>query len=449
MKMHLSQIALATQGQVIGEDVLVSHVGSDSRNIQAGELFVALKGEHFDGHDYADQTLKHGASAVMVETEGFAPSVVVKNTRLALGDLAAYWRNQFTIPVIAVTGSNGKTTVKEMLASILKSHLGDEHLLLSTQGNLNNDIGLPMTLLKLEPQHQFAVLEMGMNHLGEIRYLTQLAKPTIALINNASAAHVGEVGSLEDIAQAKAEIYEGLSNDGIALINVEDRFASLWKAKTSHLKQVTFGLHPDADVSARYQLNQQSSAVEIVCKETSLSFNLPVPGLHNVKNALAAATVAIVLGIPNQAIVQGLEHFVGVKGRLQIGRGKSGCCLIDDSYNANPASMKAAVDVLSNYTSPKIFVMGAMAELGNQSSQFHEEVGEYAKSKGIDRLLGFGEMAKFATRKFGEKGQYFETIDALIDFLMSEVQADATVLVKGSRSMRMERVVHALQVNGE
>lgn len=445
--MRLSEAAMATHGQLIGDDVDFCCVGTDSRAIKQGQLFVALKGENFDGHDYAEQSLEQGASAVLVsKASNASPGVLVKDTRLALGDLASHWRAKFDVPVVAITGSNGKTTVKEMLAAILKVAAGDDASVLATQGNLNNDIGLPMTMLNLREQHHYAVLEMGMNHTGELSYLTQLAKPNIALVNNAGTAHIGELGSVEAIAKAKGEIFEGLAKDGIAIINADDVFADLWKKLAEENKQITFGLNAKADVTAKYELQVSSSEVELLTSVGSVKFSLPAPGLHNVRNALASASAALALNISLADIAKGLSEFAGVKGRLQVKQGFAGAKLIDDTYNANPSSMKAAIDVLKASVGQRIFVMGDMGELGVDAPKMHAEIGAYAKEAGIEKLFALGTLTKNAVNAFGSKATYFESLETLADALKQSMGTAVTVLVKGSRSMKMERVVEAVQL---
>ena len=445
--MRLSEAALATDGQLVGVDVEFCCVGTDSRAIKKGQLFVALKGENFDGHEYAAQSLEQGASSVLVsEPLNVGPAVVVKDTRLALGDLAAHWRAKFEVPVVAITGSNGKTTVKEMLAAILKMAAGDDASVLATQGNLNNDIGLPMTMLNLDKQHRYAVLEMGMNHTGELSYLTRLAKPNIALVNNAGTAHIGELGSVEAIANAKGEIFEGLVDGGTAIINADDVFASLWKSLASNHKQVTFGLKAKADVTATYELHAANSDIELITPKGTAKFSLPAPGVHNVSNALAATSAALALNISLEKIATGLSNFAGVKGRLQAKQGFAGAKVIDDTYNANPMSMKAAIDVLKASAGQRIFVMGDMAELGADAASMHAEIGAYAKTAGIEKFYALGALTKNAVTAFGANAIHFETVETLAESLKSMMNAETTVLVKGSRSMRMERVVEAIQL---
>jgi UDP-N-acetylmuramoyl-tripeptide--D-alanyl-D-alanine ligase len=441
--MHLSEAARATQGQLIGNDVLFTSVGTDSRNLAAGQLFVALRGEHFDGHAYAVPALEQGAAAAMVSsaTPGLAAGVVVQDTRLALGDLAAHWRRKFDIPLAAITGSNGKTTVKEMLASILRAEAGAEDRVLATEGNLNNDIGLPLTLLKLRHQHRYAVAEMGMNHRGEIRYLTRIGAPTVALVNNAGTAHIGELGSVEAIAQAKGEIFEGLSQGGVAVINVDDAYAPLWQALAAPHRIATFGLEQPADVTATYRLESGHSAVALKTPVGEVTFDLPSPGLHNVRNALAAATVALAMGASLTSVAQGLSRFGGAKGRLQYKTGLHQATVIDDTYNANPASMRAAIDVLASHAGKRILVLGDMGELGQDAADMHADIGTYAKGQGIDTLLTLGTLSAHMVTAFGQGARHFDTPEAIADALVGMMDQNTVVLVKGSRFMKMERVV--------
>ena len=442
--MMLSDIAKAVGGQLIGADVLCESVGSDSRHIAKKQLFVALKGEHFDGNSYALEAIKQGAAAVLVSDANTQarPAVVVPDTRLALGSLAKYWRNKFTLPLIGVTGSNGKTTVKEMLAAILTAANKN---VLATQGNLNNDIGMPMTLLQLRKHHDVAVIEMGMNHLGEIDYLTHIAQPTVAVINNAGIAHIGELGSRENIARAKGEIFAGLTSNGVAVINADDDFADYWKSLNKNRKIITFGLQAQADVTASYQEIDGLSQTQLTTPTGSVSFTLGILGKHNVGNALAASACAVALGISNADIASGLSIAKTAKGRLQRKAGFNAAALIDDTYNANPDSMKAAIDVLALQKTSTIFVMGDMAELGVDAAQMHSEIGAYAKQKGIQALFTFGEHSQLASQTFGEHAQHFASIETLAKGLKQIMQANTTVLVKGSRFMQMERVVSLIE----
>ncbi|HEY5928935.1 MAG TPA: UDP-N-acetylmuramoyl-tripeptide--D-alanyl-D-alanine ligase [Burkholderiales bacterium] len=440
--------ARAIGARHIGSDAEILRVTTDSRDVRAGDLFIGIRGDRFDGQAFAGQALQAGAAAAMV-TDATAVNMpdarllVVPDSRIALGQLSAYWRSQFEIPLIAITGSNGKTTVKELLASILRKAAGNDSVL-ATVGNLNNDIGMPLTLLSLRSPHRYAVIEMGMNHLGEIAYLSRLAKPGVALINNAGTAHIGELGSIEAIARAKGEIFEGLDRAGTAVINNDDAQADYWRGLVRGRKVVDFGLDRKAAVSARYELTDAGSLMTVQTPEGQLVATLNVPGMHNVKNALAAATVAYVLGIDSQAIVDGLGAYQGVKGRLQRKRMPSGAELIDDTYNANQESMKAAISVLASRQGRKLFVMGDMGELGENAEAIHIAIGEFAKRAGVDRLYTLGAMSELATRSFGDAGRHFSSVEALASAVSAEAGAGATVLVKGSRFMRMERVVEAL-----
>ena len=437
MMMRLSEAAGVLHGKLIGEDVAFHAVSTDSRTVQAGDLFVALRGERFDGHAYVAECLQRGAAAALVSQQvaGAGSQLVVADTRVALGQLAAYWRSQFAIPLVAVTGSNGKTTVKEMLAAILRAAAGGDAAVLATQGNLNNDIGLPMTLLKLRGQHRYAVAEMGMNHAGEIAYLTRLGKPDVALVNNALPAHLEGLGSVEGVARAKGEIFQGLGAGGTAIINADDAYAPLWRELAAPHRIQTFGLEQTADVSADYQLNADGSEVTLKTPEGSARLHLPAAGLHNVRNALAATAAALAMGVTLVAVVNGLQQFSGAKGRLQRKSGLQGCTVIDDTYNANPASMRAAIDVLAACPGKRVLVLGDMGELGADAEQLHAEIGQYARAARLDGLLTLGEMSR------AYAGERYDTPEQLADALRPQLDNTTTVLVKGSLFMRMERVV--------
>ena len=452
--LDLATAAQAIGARHIGANTVFDRVTTDSRDLRPGDLFVGIRGERFDGQAFADQALLAGAAAVMLEAGAKvltqnARVLEVDDTRLALGRLAAFWRARFTLPLIAITGSNGKTTVKEMLASILRQVAGESGVL-ATAGNLNNDIGMPLTLLRLNAAHRYAVIEMGMNHLGEISYLSALARPTAALINNAGTAHIGELGSSDAIARAKAEIFEGLDMKGIAILNGDDAFAYYWRGLVRALRVVDFGLDKKAAVSARYELAVFASLVTFHTPQEEFVATLGVPGLHNIKNALAAAACAYALDIPSVAIAAGLAAYSGVKGRLQRKRHASGALVIDDTYNANPESMKAAIAVLAAYPGHTFFVMGDMGELGSAAEGMHASIGEFAKRAGVHALFALGEMSVAAVRSFGDGARHFSSVDELVVALSGGLEHRATVLVKGSRFMRMERVVEALgAVNGE
>ncbi len=457
--MTVQNAARALHGEWRGEDVCFTAVSTDSRTVGCGDLFVALVGEKFDGHDFIAEVEKKGAAAAMVCQESAAksrnsqiPLILVRDTRLGLGQLAAHWRSLFSIPVVAVTGSNGKTTVKEMIASILRraveggeSRTGDK--VLATEGNLNNDIGVPLMLLRLRGQHVYAVIEMGMNHAGEISYLTRLAKPVVAAITNAGAAHVEDLGSVRAVACAKGEIFEGLDQSGTAVINADDPHAPLWRKLAGNRRVMEFGLAGGAAVSARYQLEFFGCRMTLALPDgVEGVVDLQVPGEHNVRNALAAAAVALALGIDTKAITSGLAEFRGVKGRLQRKCGLHGATLIDDSYNANPESVKAALAVLAKAKGKKILVLGDMGELGHSAKDFHQRIGEEARLAGIDRLFAMGELSAYAVEKFGSGARHYEQIEELLVDIEGLLGSDVTLLVKGSRFMHMERVVKRIEL---
>jgi UDP-N-acetylmuramoyl-tripeptide--D-alanyl-D-alanine ligase len=392
--------------------------------------------------------LQQGAAAALVEA-AFArahpelPLIPVLDTREALGQLAAAWRARFAIPVLGITGSNGKTTVKEMCAAILRRRFGTEAVL-ATVGNLNNDIGLPLTLLRLRDTHRAAVIEMGMNHAGEIRYLTRLARPTVALVNNAQRAHLEGLGSVAAIARAKGEIFEGLAAGGVALINADDPHAPLWQELCAGQRSSTFGLGATADVRGRWQPRGFGGHVELTSAAGRVEFELPAPGEHNARNAVAAAAACLAAGTSLEVIAAALAGYAGVKGRLQRRAGLGGATVIDDSYNANPDSMRAAIDVLATVPGRRILVMGDMGEVGEAAAQFHDEIGGHAKSRGIERLFALGALSADAAHNFAEGARHFGSVETLVEALKPELAADVTVLVKGSRFMKMERVVEAI-----
>lgn len=447
----LSQVARDVQGRMIGTDVTVDGVSTDTRAIAQGTLFVALAGERFDAHDFLEQAVAAGAAALLVadatRVPAGVPAVVVDNTRLALGRLAAAWRARFTLPVIAVTGSNGKTTTKEMIAAILKAAYGAA--VLSTRGNLNNDIGLPLTLLGLSPAHQAAVIEMGMNRPGEIAYLAPLGAPTVALVTNAQRAHLEGMGDLDEVAREKGSIFSGLPADGVAVINADDAYADAWRGMAAGRPVRTFAIDHAADVRATVRQHGLEMALDLQAPEGEAAIVLRVPGRHNARNAVAAAAACLAAGVPLTAVVAGLEGFAGVKGRLQRRVGKSGAEILDDTYNANPDSVRAGIDVLATTIGRKILVLGDMGEIGEASGQYHDEIGGYAKSQGVDLLFALGEATKAAVRNFGEGARHFCHVDKLIAALDKEAGPETTVLVKGSRFMKMERVADALAVAEE
>lgn len=457
--MLLSQAAQVLDGRIIGEDVRFAAVSSDSRKLVQGDLFVALRGENFDGYEFVAAAAEGGAAAAMVNADSYkahpaaagsrSPLLLVADTRLALGQLAAYWRGQFDIPLVAVTGSNGKTTVKEMLASILREAAGDPKAVLATRGNLNNDIGMPLTLLQLDRIHRYAVIEMGMNHPGEIDYLTRIAAPDVALINNASGAHLEGLGSVKTVALAKGEILAGLKPHGTAVINADDEFAPLWRELAGAHPLLEFGLDRQADVHGIWRAQDAGSCLDVTAPQGAFAVNLQVPGIHNARNALAAIAAASALDVPPEKVTAGLERFGGVAGRLQRIAARFGGYLIDDTYNANPASMLAAISVLARFGGKRVLVMGDMGELGDQAAAFHAEIGREARRAGIERLYALGTLSRHAVNGFGGGARHFDSIEDLQAALEGELDRGTAVLVKGSRFMKMERVVKYLEAAAE
>jgi UDP-N-acetylmuramoyl-tripeptide--D-alanyl-D-alanine ligase len=447
--LSLKEAAAALGGERHGGDVVFTRVTTDSRAIQPGDLFVALRGERFDGHEFVAQAIAQGAVAAMVEhvAEGWQgiPLLQVADTRLGLGALAAFWRRRFGVSLVAVTGSNGKTTVKEMTAAILRAASSPEAVLV-TRGNLNNDIGMPLTLLGLREDHRFAVIEMGMNHPGEIAGLAAIATPDVALVNNAQAAHLAGLGTVRDVALAKGEIFQGLKSDGVAVINADDAHAALWRDLAGGRRAVAFGLAQPADVSASVEAGPFGSELVLRTPRGSFPVTLQVPGEHNVRNALAAAAAATALGIDPSVIVAGLSGFAGVGGRLQRKRAIHGATLIDDTYNANPDSVSAAIAVLAAMPGKRILVLGDMGELGAGAAELHAAIGQRAREAGIDLLFALGELSRHAAGEFGRGGRHFEYIEDLLAELENLLAAEVTVLVKGSRFMRMERVVRSFEL---
>lgn len=441
MKGRLSDVAAATAGRLAGGDAAVAGVAIDSRTIEPGQLFVALRGERFDGHAFLAAAAQAGAAGALVDAASHGPYplpvIVVGDTKRALGELALSWRSRFSPVLIAIAGSNGKTTVKEMLASILRRHAGEANVL-ATSGNLNNDIGMPIMLLRMRGAHTHCAIELGMNHKGEIAYLASLARPTVALVNNAQREHLEFMNSVEEVAAENASVFDALPADGIAVINAEDGQAAHFRARAGKRRRVEFGLRGSA-VTGTYSAGPLSSEIELSIDSRTAKAGLAIPGVHNVRNALAAAACAHAAGIPLAAIAEGLTAFRPYTGRLQVKRAKSGATVIDDTYNANPDSVRAAIDVLASCPGPTALVLGDMGEVGTQGPEFHREVGSYAASKNIAHLYALGEATRHAVEAFGEGARHFASVEELV----SNVQGNS-ILVKGSRFMRMERVVAAL-----
>jgi UDP-N-acetylmuramoyl-tripeptide--D-alanyl-D-alanine ligase len=449
MLRRLSEVAAATGGKLVGADREFLRVGSDTRKLMAGELFVALRGPNYNGHDFVMLAEKIGASGALVEHPilSHLPQVVVQDTRRALGAYAAHWRAQFSIPVIGVTGTNGKTTVKEMIASILRRR----RTTLASRGNFNNDIGVPLTLLELDEKHRAAVIEMGTSHPGEIEYLAQLTSANVGVVTNAGAGHLESLGSIQSVALEKGALFANLRANGIAVINADDVYAPLWRELAGRRVQRSFGLseladfHPQPD-SLR-QLATGVWAFRLVSPDGAASIQLSLPGRHNVMNALAAAATAGAAGASLDDVMTGLANTPVIGGRLIVIPGVRGSRLIDDSYNANPQSLKAAMEFALSLGDPVWLVLGDMAELGESATTLHADCGELARMLGVARLFTFGSLSLHATEHFGGGAEHFVEREALIGSLRSSLRTGITLLIKGSRSMHMERVVDALRAS--
>lgn len=447
---RLSELLGPLQAELVGADAAFTGVSSDSRKIEAGQLFIALVGPRFDGHDYLAEVAAKGAVAALVQrkvADAPIPQLVVADTREGLGRLGACNRDRFSGRVAAVTGSSGKTTVKEMLASILRT----QGSVLATRGNLNNDLGVPLTLLELGAEHDSAVIELGASRIGEILYTVGLTRPQVAILNNAGTAHVGEFGGPEKIVEAKGEILEGLPADGVAVLNRDDRAFDVWHARAAGRRVISFGVTDGrADVRAENLTRDARGCMAFSLRglvgDADIQLNLL--GAHNVANALAAAAAAHVLGVPLVGIKAGLESLQPVKGRAVAQLATSGMRVIDDSYNANPASMLAAVDILAGFSGRTVLVLGDMGELGDWAEQGHREVGEYARGK-VSALYAVGPLMAHAVAAFGAQGRHFADQASLIQALVSEQDANTTILIKGSRSAAMDKVVAAFCGTGE
>lgn len=445
----LSLLHRLLPNSTLQQDATFSGITTDSRKIQKNNLFIALRGEHFDGHDFVDEVMSEQAAAVIVDTPPVnknIPALITPDTKAALAMIAEYWRSQFSLPIIAVTGSNGKTTVKEMVANILRCAYGDSHYL-ATQGNLNNDIGVPLTLLRLENTHRAAVIELGMNHPGEIDLLAKITKANVAIVNNAQREHQEFMQSIKAVAEENGQVIRQLPHNGIAVFPNDDTYTSLWENYTKEKKErtsFTFGLNSEANVSARYTLHAFGSDITIHTPNANIQISLSAAGLHNVRNALAATAATLSIGISTDAIQEGLNTFEPVKGRLQKKVLHQGATLIDDTYNANPDSVRAAIDVLAYAHSPRIFILGDMGEVGDEGVAFHQEIGAYAKQKGINILLTLGDLAQHATDSFGQGGIHMSDRHTLHEVLTSYITPQSTLLIKGSRFMKMELTVNYL-----
>jgi UDP-N-acetylmuramoyl-tripeptide--D-alanyl-D-alanine ligase len=439
--MMLDEVATILSAKMVGKNIKVNGISTDTRTIKGGELFLALKGPNFDGHKFIKQAIDKGAVACLVQDDVDAEHVVIVNdTHEALGLLAKAWREKFNKPVFAITGSNGKTTVKEMIASIVNQ----KQSVMATHGNLNNDIGVPLTLFRLNEIFDAAVIEMGANHPGEIEYLTNLALPDVAVITNIGSAHLEGFGSLENTAKAKGEIFQGLSESGIAIINADDQFSEVLKNAAAQHRTLSFGLNNKADVMSQWESTITGSKLKVTTPAGDCEINLKLLGRHNVMNALAAIAATVAAGFPLEQIVSGLENLKPVNGRLQMKLGINNSRVIDDTYNANPTSLHAALNVLHDFSGKRFLALGDMGELGDNADELHVEAGMYAKESGVDSLYSFGKLAAKAAKEFGGNGFCYDKHEDMIDALRNELSQDVTLLVKGSRSMHMENVVNAL-----
>ncbi|MFI3119540.1 MAG: UDP-N-acetylmuramoyl-tripeptide--D-alanyl-D-alanine ligase [Methylococcaceae bacterium] len=499
MNMMLSEIATCVQGVLVGDDIAISSISIDTRAIKPGQLYVAIKGHNFDGNEFVAAAEQNGAAAAIVHqgiaatamdggsvaismtarkqddcmdaggraTQGVVaeveqrmeplprglmrpsiPHIVVDDTRLALAELAGAWRKKSAVSVVGITGSNGKTTVKEMVAAILSVNAAT----LFTQGNLNNDIGVPLTLLRLNEQHRYAVIEMGANHPGEIDYTSRYAQADVAIITNVGAAHIEGFGSVDGVAEAKGEIIRTLKQNSVAVLNHDDAYFDYWKSVAGSRKIISFGIDKDADITAhsiKTQIinHEFATTFELATPKGTLTVKLKLAGRHNVGNALAATAACLALGINLQQIKQGLENVKPVTGRLQPLVSRLGNIVIDDTYNANSASLKAGLDVLANCPGKPWLVLGAFGELGPESLKIHEQMGELIKAGGVVRLFAVGSDARHTAAAFGEAATFFDNQNDLIEVLKQELKGDEAILIKGSRAQRMEKVAAALVEN--
>ena len=443
IRMRLGEAAATLGLSAAGDDVSFEGVGTDSRTISAGALFVAVRGPRFDGHDFVEGAWRHGAAAALVERVPNVPIpyILARDSVLVLGELAAAWRKRFRdLLVVGVTGSNGKTTVKEMIAAILRT-LGPVS---ATRGNLNNQIGVPLTLCDFDAGHRAAVVELGANHRGEIAALTALVRPSVGVITQCAPAHLEGFGSVEGVARAKGELFERLPDDAAAVVNADDTYAGMWRKLAGRRRCITFGTGADAEVRVRAAAREGPKRMELDTPIGEVEVDLALPGAHNALNAAAAAAAAIAAGADRNAIRDGLASVRPAKGRLESKRGPRGTEIIDDTYNANPTSLRAGLVVLGAKPAPRWLVLGDMAELGPGAADLHAAAGRCARHHGVERLLAVGKLSVEAARAFGRGAAHFEDCAALVERLREELPDGATVLVKGSRSMALERVVDAI-----
>ncbi|HEU4663692.1 MAG TPA: UDP-N-acetylmuramoyl-tripeptide--D-alanyl-D-alanine ligase [Dokdonella sp.] len=447
LNLRLADVARWTGGRLHGDDVAIDAVSTDSRTLGAGMLFVALAGERHDGHEFAETARERGAAALLVERELAValPQVVVADTLVALGDLARAVRARSSARVVGITGSNGKTTVKTLVASILARH-GRTHV---NAGNFNNEVGLPLTLLAMPADTEYAVLEMGAGKPGDIAYLARIARPDVSLVNNVAAAHLERLGSLQGVAETKGAIYRALPDDGVAVINADDAFADYFGVLAGSRRTLRFGLLRRADVAANVEVEAAGGrGFRLLAPGGTIDIASPLHGRHNVMNVLAAATIAIALGVPLATIKAGIEAAPSVAGRLARRTHASGAVIIDDSYNANPGSFAAAIATLATEPGERVLVMGDMAELGPDAERLHAETGALARRSGIERLRAVGRLSRAAVDAFGAGAAHFADQAHLVEALRADLRAGVVMLVKGSRSSAMDRVVGALLDDG-
>lgn len=440
MRFTLAEIAGITKGRLVGEDRLVTGLSTDTRTLQAGEMFIALVGERFDPHELIVAGHARSAGALLVEhaLDVPGPQIIVRRTHAALQALANAWREKFSIPVIGITGSNGKTSVKELTREILATQ-GE---VLATRGNLNNHIGVPLTLLALNEKHRYAVIEMGANHAGEIETLAKIANPDVGVVNNIGPAHLEGFGSLEGVARAKAELYRHMNPRGIAVVNADEPYLPLWREDIGARRQLSFGIRQDADVRGD---TLDSHEVRVRTPVGEIRTSLQAPGQHALYNALAAAAVCTALEVGLEDIRTGIESAKPVPGRLVRLEGMNGACILDDTYNANPASLSVALDVQAQEPGAHWLVLGDMGELGGESIALHKKAGIMARNSGVTRLMGLGKLAAHAVETFGRHGEHFSGPGDIIELLRRELDDQVCVLVKGSRAMHLEKVIEGIR----
>ncbi len=439
MRLRLSEMTAPAGGELRGPDTEVRGLAIDSRQVKPGDLFAALPGSRVDGHGFVAPAVQAGAAAALVahQLDLDCPQLVVPDVRQAMGRIASHWRRQLDLQMVGITGSNGKTTVKEMATAVL-SAAGPTA---ATQGNYNNEIGLPLTLAALTPSHRYAAIEMGAARAGDIRYLAEMARPQVGVVTNAGPAHLESMGSLEGVARTKGEIYSALPSDGVAIINADDRFADFWRGLAGRRRLLTFGLDQPADVSAR---NFEGGDVRIIVAGREYPFRAALPGRHNLMNVLTALTINLAFELPMEPALRALERMHALPGRLEPRRHAEGWSLIDDTYNANPASLYAGLQVLAEGGQERWLVLGDMAELGTDSNKLHAEMGQAAADLGVRRLYGVGAASRHSCRAFGDGARHFTSHAALLAALKQDLQPGVSCLIKGSRSMAMEQIVNGL-----